>query len=189
MDTEAKLKYFYDSTMTALKGKGDRELETMKNILEEELENYKKNFDQEIAVQERLHTDEAKRELLKQISGEKLAIRREMSRREEAIKDKLFTEVGEILDAYRETPAYIETLADIVRRIKEFAGDDEVTIWLCPSDAHLQEELEWITGETLPVSDVSFNGGIQAEIPSRNIFINDSFSSYMAEEKSTYQVV
>lgn len=189
MDTEEKLKYFYDSTMTALKGKGERDLEAMKSILEDELNSYKKNCEQDIAVQERLHTDEAKRELLKELSGEKLKVRREMSRKEELIKDRLFEEVGELLDEYRKTPAYTDTLLDIIRKIRDFAGDDEVTIWLCPSDAHLQEELEKRAGISLPVSEVPFNGGIQAEIPSRNIFINDSFSSYMAEEKSAYQVI
>jgi len=175
--------------MTAMKGKGERDIESMRSRLEGELEKFRKTRQEESEVQERLHTDETKREMLKELSGEKLRLRRELSRKEAAIKDRLFEEVGELLDEYRGTDAYPATLLDMIKGILEFAGDDPVNIYLCPSDAHLKDRLEAESGVELTVSSVSFNGGIQAEIPSRNIFINDSFSSRVGEKKAAYRVI
>ena len=188
MATEEKLKYFYDSTMVALKGKNEKELAAMKEKLEADFEKFKKTYDEEVQIQERLHADEAKRELLKELAGEKLKVRRKQSEKEDNIKDRLFTEVGEMLDAFRAGEEYFDYLRKNIMDILEFAGGDDVTIYLCPSDAAFEEKLEAACNVNLTVSDVPFNGGIQAEIPSRNIFINDSFSSRMAEEKRAYIV-
>ena len=77
-------------------------------------------------------------------------------------------------------------MKDCICKILEFAGEDEVVIYLCAGDAHLKDSLEKACGHELIVSDTHFNGGVQAEIPSRNIFINDSFSSIMMEKKRAY---
>ena len=188
MDTEAKLQYFYDSTISALNAKNQREVEVMKETLDGELERFKATHDQEITTQERLQKDAVRRELSKSLAGEKLAVRRELSRKEAEIKDRLFEEVGEVLDRHRATPEYKETLKSMIMWILDFAGDDQVIIYLCSSDAAYKEVLEKECGVPLIVSDVHFNGGIQAEIPSRNIFINDSFSSRMEEEKAACQI-
>ena len=218
--------------MTALQKVKTGELDSMREKLEADLEDYKKEHSKEIAKQESLHEAEIKRELLKELAAEKLRIRREQSRKEAQMIDKLFEEAGEKLDEFRETPAYKETLKDCILKIVEFAAGDDVDIYLCAGDAQLKDGIEadlkdvfnpgsaaadgtnpgvadadgtnpgvadaeesasgvaegW-TGRSnvrLIVSDSHFNGGVQAAIPSRNIFINDSFSSLMIEKKREY---
>ncbi|MBE6016170.1 MAG: hypothetical protein E7233_00990 [Lachnospiraceae bacterium] len=186
MAAEDKLKYFYDSAMNALKQKNEGEIETMRENLERDLENYKKEHGKEIDLQERLHRVEIKRELQKTLASEKLKVRRKLSEKEADLIEKLFDEVGEKLDAFRATPAYKDTLKDCINKIIEFADGEETIIYLCASDAALKDELEKECGVTLQISDMHFNGGVQADIPSRNIFINDSYSSIMGEKKRTY---
>ena len=186
MATEDKLNYFYGSVMTALKEKNEGEVGSMREKLEKDLEDYKKEHSKEVDLQERLHRDEIKRDLQKKFAAEKLKVRRELSEKEAVIVGKLFEEVGEKLDRFRSTPEYKEALKDCIRKILEFADGEDTVIYLCASDAALREELEAECGTELVVSDAHFNGGIQAEIPSRNIFINDSYSSIMLEKKRTY---
>ena len=186
MATQDKLNYFYNSTMTALKEMNDKDLDSMKDKLAQELEEYKKTHAKEMRNQELQHEDEIKRELLKELASEKLRLRREQSRKEAAIRDKLFEEVAAVLEQIRRTDEYPKILAEMIESVKNFAGEDEYIIYLCPEDADMKEKLEANTGCPLQISSVPFSGGIQAEIPSRNIFINDSFSSKMAEEKEAY---
>lgn len=186
MATEDKLKYFYDSAMTALKKKNEGEIESMRENLERDLESYKKEHGREVDMQERLHRVEIKRELQKTLASEKLKIRRKLSEKEAVLIEKLFEEVGDKLDEFRATPEYKDTLKDCIFKILEFAKGEETVIYLCASDAALKDELEAECNVKLQVSDMHFNGGIQAEIPSRNIFINDSYSSIMGEKKRAY---
>ena len=188
MATQDKLNYFYNSTMTALKEMNDKDLDNMKAKLAQELEGYKKTHAKEMRNQELQHEDEIKRELLKELASEKLRLRREQSRREAAVRDKLFEEVAAVLEETRKTSEYPKVLTEMIKSVKEFAGDDECIIYMCPDDAALKEEIEAAAGCSVQISEVPFSGGIQAEIPSRNIFINDSFSSKMAEEKEAYTV-
>lgn len=188
MATQEKLDYFYNSTMTALKEKGENELKNMKARLDADYEEYKVTHAREVKYQEHLNEDEIKRELLKSLAGAKLQIKHEKAKREAVIKDKLFEEVKAIVDEYRNGPQYKETLCDNIKKIIEFAGKDEVIIYLCQSDAQYKEYLEEQCKTTLIISDVPFNGGVQAEIPSRNIFINGSYSSRIEDAKKAYIV-
>ena len=186
MAAEEKLDYFYGSIMDALKEKNEGEIGSMREKLEKDLEDYKKEHGREIEMQERLHRDEIKRDLQKKFAAEKLKVRRELSEKEAVIVGKLFDEVGEKLDEFRATPAYRDALKDCIARILDFAEGEEAVIILCAGDAALKDELEAECGTPLVVSDLHFNGGVQAEIPSRNIFINDSYSSIMWEKKKAY---
>jgi len=186
MAIDEKLQYFYDSTISTIQTAGEEELEQMRENLKNEYEKYRANIERESDLQERLHMMDTRREMMKELSYEKLTVRRRQARKEGAIKDALFEEVGEMLDEFRKTPAYTELLVRMIRKIRTFAGNDEVKVYICPSDAHLESTIERELQYAVYVSAVPFNGGVQAEIPSRNIFINNSFSSRMREAKEAF---
>ena len=188
MAAKEKLQYIYDSTISAIRTHGEEELAEIKARLDESLEKYRKDAQAESEMQERIHRDNIKREVQKQLASQKIALRRERAEREGQITEKLFEEVTEILNEYRHTPEYKQLLVDLVDKTKEFADDDEVIVYICRDDEDIKDELEEKCGISLVVSDVPFRGGIQAEIPSRNIFINNSFSSRVAEAERSYIV-
>ena len=186
MAIDDKLQYFYDSTISTIQTVGEEELDHMNASLKKEYNRFRTALEREADLQQRLHMTETKRELMKELSQEKLALRRRQARKEGAIKEALFEEVGQMLDEFRATPAYLELLVRMSKKIRTFAGEDEVKIYICPSDGHLESALERELQFAVYVSSVPFNGGIQAEIPSRNIFINNSFSSRMRDAKEDY---
>lgn len=188
MVTEDKLKYFYDSTISALKKKNDEELAVLKEQLDEEMKSYKSEIDAHSLIEERLHRDSIRREGLKDLARQKMALRKIMSEKEEEIRSAIFDEAAEIIEAHRHSPEYADTLLNYISFAKKFAQGDEMKVYICPSDIALKETLEERSGIELRVSDVPFNGGIQAELPGKNIFINYSFSSRIEEEKQAYIV-
>lgn len=188
MAAEEKLKYIYDSTISAIRTHREEELKEIKARLDESLEKYRKSAQAETEMQERIHRDNIKREMQKELASQKLAYRREQAEVEGQIIEKLFEEVTSLLAEYRKTPEYKELIIDLIHKAKEFADDDEIIVYICREDEDKKEELEEKSGVPLVVSDVPFRGGIQAEIRSRNIFINISFSSRVEEMKKNYIV-
>ncbi len=66
----------------------------------------------------------------------------------------------------------------LCRKIKEaldFAENDEIQIYLSSSDKSKANDLAQKTGTPLQVSKEDFIGGIRAEIPHKNILIDNSF--------------
>jgi len=58
----------------------------------------------------------------------------------------------------------------------DFAGNDEITIYLSPEDRSLAEKLQHTTGTAIQLAKDSFLGGIRATIPQKNILIDHSFA-------------
>ena len=58
---------------------------------------------------------------------------------------------------------------------REFAGNDEIFIYLSPEDTALQRSIVAKTGFAVEISNEPFMGGIKATIPAKNILIDNSF--------------
>ncbi len=188
MEEERKLQYFYDSTISSIKEQSERDQEKLRKKLEEELEEYKNEISKDIEVQERLHKDEMTREVHRELSSVKLDLRRDESRAEGIIKEKLFEEVKSILREFRKTEEYKELLVHMIKKAQDFAGDEEIVIFICADDAAIKEDVEAAAGVALKISDVPFKGGIHAGIPAKNIFIKNSFHSQVERMKEEYIV-
>lgn len=188
MAAEEKLKYIYDSTISAIRTHGEDEQAQIRARLDESLADYEKTVRAEAEMQERIHRDNVKREMQKELASLKLSLRRQQAEKESRITEQLFEEVTAILGRFRETPEYEQLLVDLVLKAKEFAQDEEIVIYLSRDDADKKEIIEQRSGVPLELSEVPFRGGIQAKIPSRNIFINNSFSSRVEDAKRNYIV-
>ncbi|MCF0143420.1 MAG: hypothetical protein HUJ75_08605 [Parasporobacterium sp.] len=188
MATQEKLQYFYESALHSIKDYSDLELGKLEESLKQQFEDYKKQAEEDARLRTRLDCDTARRVLLKNFSAELLSLRKEETACRYSIRSKLFEEVEERLAAFRQSGSYAEMLAGCMKKAVEFAGDDEVIIYLDPEDAHLKEQLESQTGIALTISDFAFDGGMQAAVPSRNILIDFSFRSRMQDIRKTYRI-
>ena len=73
------------------------------------------------------------------------------------------------------TPEYQDYLCTKIQKAREFAGNDEIFIYLSPEDSTLQHSIVAKTGFAVNISDEPFMGGIKATIPAKNILIDNSF--------------
>ncbi|MFG6382743.1 MAG: hypothetical protein K1V96_00595, partial [Lachnospiraceae bacterium] len=97
-------------------------------------------------------------------------------------KKKLLEEVNILLKEYQNTESYQDYLITKIKMAKKIAGQEDVTIYINPSDADKKFNLEKETSTKLTISKIDFGGGIRAVIRSRNILIDESFVTKLEQE-------
>lgn len=98
------------------------------------------------------------------------------------MKDKIFEEADALIDEFMKTEAYDDFLIKCIRKAVAFAGNDELTIYINPTDEKKRSDLEGATSVHLTISTEDFRGGVRAVIRSRNILIDNSFSTQLKEQ-------
>lgn len=177
MTTQEKLQHFYDISIESAKDEASSELENYKKTLDRMFEEHKQEKEQQAANQLKVEAENAKREINKALSAEHLHIKRRLSKKQQALRDELFTEVKNMVESFVSTSEYEAWLEAKIREAKELAGDSTLEIFLSPADYGYRESLMARTGLLISMSETPFMGGIIATIPSQNILIDSSFKT------------
>ena len=138
-------------------------------------------------AQIKAETENATREVNKALSAEQLTLRRDWTAKQTELKNELFVEVKNHLENFMESPAYQDYLCSRIQKAREFAGNDEIFIYLSTEDTALQRSIVAKTGFTVEISDEPFMGGIKATIPAKNILIDNSFLSAYEKLKKEFK--
>ena len=176
MTIDEKLSHFYDITVEDARAKAAAILEEHKETLEKMTEERKALSEENAQTQIKAETANARREVNKALSAEQLTIKRDWTKKQNELKEKLFSEVKELLDSFTKTPEYETYLTGKIKEALAFAEDDEISVYLSPEDSALAEKLQQTTGVTIQIAKDSFLGGIRATIPQKNILIDHSFA-------------
>ena len=176
MTIDEKLSHFYDITVEDARTKAAAILEEHKEALEKMTAERKALSEENAQAQIKADTANARREVNKALSAEQLTIKRDWTKKQNELKEKLFSEVKELLDSFTKTPEYETYLTGKIKEALDFAEDDEISVYLSPEDSALAEKLQQTTGVTIQIAKDSFLGGIRATIPQKNILIDHSFA-------------
>ena len=176
MTIDEKLSHFYDITVEEAHAKAAAILEEHRETLEKMTEERKALSEENAQAQIKAETANARREINKALSAEQLTIKRDWTKKQNELKEKIFSEVKGLLEAYTKTPEYENYLTDRIKEALDFAEKDEISIYLSPEDSSLAEKLQQKTGAVIQIAKDSFLGGIRATIPQKNILIDHSFS-------------
>lgn len=183
MNLEDKLTRFYNNCIDSANQKAAETLEQHQAVLDQLLDEHKharrRQADAELADEK----VKLQRDMNKALSAEQLKIRRVQTTRTLEIRQELFDLVQQKLSDYQKTPEYMAYLCEKISKAAAFAQDDEILFYVDASDKDLIPELSAKTGVKIEVSDRPIMGGMQALIPQKNILINNSFASALAEEK------
>ena len=140
------------------------------------LSEHKKSRRQSAEAEVKAEAENARREVNKALSAQQLMIKRNWTKKQNELKDKLFAEVQNLLEDFVKTPEYDSYLCRKIKDAQDFAGEDELHIYLTPSDSsRLEKYFPKKTGAELRLADEEFIGGIRAIIPGKNILIDNSF--------------
>lgn len=189
MTNEEKLKHFLEMSIESATNQSTKLIDDYTKALEKIFEEHKTDMQRKADLQLRLGRESLEREMNKELSHEQIQIKREATARQAEIKDMLFNEVAGLLKEYKATSSYQQLL---IRQIKEavaLAGDDEIIIYIDPSDTARLHNLEADTQTSLRVSETEFMGGICAVIKSRNLFIDNSFETQLKEAKEAFTFI
>lgn len=176
MTIDEKLSHFYDITVEDARTKAAAILEEHKEALEKMTAERKALSEENAQAQIKAETANARREVNKALSAEQLTIKRDWTKKQNELKEKLFSEVKELLDSFTKTPEYETYLTGKIKEALDFAEDDDISVYLSPEDSALAEKLQQTTGVTIQIAKDSFLGGIRATIPHKNILIDHSFA-------------
>ena len=176
MTIDEKLSHFYDITVEDARTKAAAILEEHKEALEKMTAERKALSEENAQAQIKAETANARREVNKALSAEQLTIKRDWTKKQNELKEKLFSEVKELLDSFTKTPEYETYLTGKIKEALDFAEDDEISVYLSPEDSALAEKLQQTTGVTIQIAKDSFLGSIRATIPQKNILIDHSFA-------------
>ena len=175
MTIEEKLQHFYDVSVEEASGSASQALKEHKKHLAKMFSDHKQTRQQDAKAQIKAETENAKREVNKALSAQQLTLKRNLTARENELKDELFVEVKERLTQFMSTTEYEDYLVRKIKEAVDFAKDDELFIFLSPEDEGLKHTMMARTGFPVQISKEPFIGGIRATIPSKNILIDNSF--------------
>lgn len=188
MTIEEKLQHFTTFSMESARENCDCLLREYEAALEKIFLDHQENKRRQEELELKTETDQLIRENNKRFAEEQVQIRRTLSRRQEELKDKLFVEIKDKLARFAESPWYHQLLVQQLRKAYDFAGGEEVILYIDPSDAERRMSLEVEVGAPITISSYSFVGGTRAVIPGRNILIDQSFETKLAEEREKFQL-
>lgn len=175
MTIEEKLQHFYDSSIEEAYQEASQMIEEHKKNLDAMLSEHKRSRRQSAEAEVKAEAENARREVNKALSAQQLMIKRNWTKKQNELKDKLFAEVQNLLEDFVKTPEYDSYLCRKIKDAQDFAGEDELHIYLTPSDNSRLESISQKTGAALRLADEEFIGGIRAIIPGKNILIDNSF--------------
>ena len=175
MTIEEKLQHFYDSSIEEAYQEASQMIEEHKKNLDAMLSEHKRSRRQSAEAEVKAEAENARREVNKALSAQQLMIKRNWTKKQNELKDKLFAEVQNLLEDFVKTPEYDSYLCRKIKDVQDFAGEDELHIYLTPSDSSRLESISQKTGAALRLADEEFIGGIRAIIPGKNILIDNSF--------------
>lgn len=176
MTIDEKLSHFYDVTIEDAQAKAAGILEEHRKALAQMTEKHKADSQENAQVQIKAETANARREINKALSAEQLTIKRDWTKKQNELKEKLFAEVKTQLENFRNTSDYPAYLENTIKEALDFAEQDKINIYLSPEDSALLPDLVERTKAFITVSAEDFLGGIKATIPHKNILIDHSFA-------------
>lgn len=176
MTIDEKLSHFYDVTIEDAQAKAAGILEEHRKALAQMTEKHKADSQENAQVQIKAETANARREINKALSAEQLTIKRDWTKKQNELKEKLFAEVKTQMENFRNTPDYPAYLESKIKEALDFSEQDKINIYLSPEDSALLPDLVERTKAFITVSAEDFLGGVKATIPHKNILIDHSFA-------------
>lgn len=188
MTLEEKIAHIRSVSMEEARTEGNSIISSYKEALEKVLEDHKREAQHQAQTRIKAETTNARLQRNQAMAKAQLDLKREQSKVQQELKDKIFDEVHQLIAAYRKTPEYDRFLADCIKNALDFAGREEMTIYIDPSDQEKKSALEKETGVLLTISAEDFIGGVRSVIRSRNILIDHSFKTALQNEYDQFML-
>ena len=182
LTVEEKISHIREAAMEEARARGNEIIDQHQKALEGVFKTHKQEAVMQADTRIKTETASARQQLNTVTSKGQLKLRRQLSRVQNELKNKLFEEVREMAEEYMKTEAYKELLVSYIAKAARFADGNPLTIYINSSDEDKKEFLEKRTGMTVTVSEEDFLGGIRSIIPGRNILIDHSFSGALEKE-------
>ena len=161
MTLEEKIAHLQTTSMEQARLEGNVIIDTHQAALEKVFEDHKAEATRQSETRIKAEAANAKLSLNQALAKSQLEIKRRQSKVQQELKDKIFEEADALIDEFMKTEASI------------------LSNWLYFAT---RSDLEGATRVHLTISAEDFRGGVRAVIRSRNILIDNSFSTQLKEQ-------
>ncbi len=181
MTQDEKLKLFFDAAMEEAGQRNSDSVSEFKKSLESSYDEHVINMRESAEAKFKVGRDSLIRESNSEISKRQIELRREFAAKQEEYRKNIFDRVAAKLMNYKNTPDYVLMLKAHIKKAEEYAGDDIMTVYVDSTDEGLIKELSASCDVEVAVCDKNIMGGIRAEIPAKNVLIDESFTSKLED--------
>ncbi len=186
MTLEEKLDRMRVTSMEEARTNGNEIITKHKASIDQLFEDHKEVALRQSRLSIKTEKNNAKQQLNKALATSQTHLKRKQGRTQTQLKNRLFKRVNVLLDEYMQTDEYIEQLIVYINKAKSFADGTAISIYINASDEDKIKLLEERTDTVLTVYKEDMKGGIRAIIHDRNILINYSFTSALAEQYDNF---
>ncbi len=177
MTTEEKIKHIKEVTLLNTQADCDRLLDKYKAHIDRHYNDKMEEAEKKAELKIKATKEDIIKKAKKECANEQLRLKRKISNKQMELKNILKDEIKKQLVEFAKTEEYMMMLEKQIKEILDFAMGNSVNIYLDANDADKKEILESKTNCTLTIFKKQFLGGTMAEIPVKNIWIDNSFES------------
>jgi len=193
LTTEEKLERFQQFCMEDVRVRSSKLLDEYTDALEKTFAEHQADAHRHAEMQMKMETAKIRREMNRKLSTEQINLKRTLGHKQDELKDKLFAGLRDKLADFMKTTGYVRLLEKQIAAAIQIAGDEPLVIYLDPADRDKADSLSFYDKPDqshradIRISEYSFLGGTRAVIPGKNILIDNSFQTRMAEERDNFQ--
>ena len=188
MTIEEKLQHFKEACTADAIAAAEKILSDYRDALEKDFLDYQSSEIRLADMEVKTETTRIDKEINKELALEQIKLRMELGKKSAELKEKIFTQLEERLADFQASPEYEALIDSQIKRALEFAGSDEVKIYIDPTDEELAHRLSVKHSIDIAISKYPFHGGMRAVIPAKNILIDNSFEKKISEAKEKFDV-
>lgn len=190
MDLEDKFAYFETQVNQQAQNIIDEQVNQYKATLQKDYDEFVKNTNQEFDAKFENAKKDMRKELNKNISQSQIHLQRDLYLQEEKLKKSLFAEFNDALQNYMQTDEYRNQLVVMINNLKDYAekNREELVFYINHSDQGLHETLLEETNANIQISDREFLGGVRGVLKDRQVLIDYSFSTLLANVEDNFTI-
>ncbi|MBA5745642.1 vacuolar-type H+-ATPase subunit E/Vma4 [Aerococcus sp. 150760007-1] len=190
MDLEDKFAYFETQVNQQAQDIIDEQVNQYQATLQKDYDEFVKNTNQEFDAKFVNAKKNMRKELNKNISQSQIHLQRDLYLQEEKLKKSLFAEFNSAIQNYMQTDEYRNQLVVMINNLKDYAekNREELVVYINHSDQGMIETLLEETNANIQISDREFLGGVRGVLKDRQVLIDYSFSTLLANVEDSFTI-
>lgn len=190
MDLEDKFAYFETQVNQQAQDIIDEQVNQYRTTLQKDYDEFVKNTNQEFDAKFVNAKKDMRKELNKNISQSQIHLQRDLYLQEEKLKKTLFAEFNDAIQNYMQTDEYRNQLVVMINNLKDYAekNREELVVYINHSDQGMIETLFEETNANIQISDREFLGGVRGVLKDRQVLIDYSFSTLLANVEDSFTI-
>ncbi|MGH2103749.1 V-type ATP synthase subunit E [Aerococcus urinaeequi] len=190
MDLEDKFAYFETQVNKQAQDIIDEQVNQYRATLQKDYDEFVKNTNQEFDARFVNAKKDMRKDLNKNISQSQIHLQRDLYLQEEKLKKTLFAEFNDAIQNYMQTDEYRNQLVVMINNLKDYAekNREELVVYINHSDQGIIETLLEETYANIQISDREFLGGVRGVLKDRQVLIDYSFSTLLANVEDSFTI-